>query len=259
MTYRVAGAGGDAAADVAAQLAADEQSPFRLALTEAFATIDHDGSGKLTAENIQALGGRMGRAVAADQAAAFIKEHDKDGSGVLVFDEFAVAFEQHARKYAQLRQGGEGATEHSSVAEQVLLGLIETEPEPEPEGGHGEDPNGEESAEAAEEPEPQGLRRTASDSEFVRIFHSLQAATSEQVAAAALGQGLAAESTLGLPQLATLLQRLHASVVGETLADDEAAMLAAQVCADELGGAAAAESGISIAQLTALASRNVPC
>eukprot|EP01044_Picomonas_judraskeda_P020194 COSAG03_NODE_4432_length_1555_cov_3.054258_2_plen_160_part_00 len=159
MTYRVAGAGGDAAADVAAQLAADEQSPFRLALTEAFATIDHDGSGKLTAENIQALGGRMGRAVTADQAAAFIKEHDKDGSGVLVFDEFAVAFEQHARKYAQLR----------------------------------------------------------------------------------------------------LWQRLHASVVGETLADDEAAMLAAQVCADELGGAAAAESGISIAQLTALASRNVPC
>ena len=252
-------AGGDAAADIAAQLAADEQSPFRLALTEAFAAIDHDESGKLTAENIQALGERMGRAVTAGQAVAFIKEHDKDGSGVLLFDEFAIAFEQHARKYAQMRQGGEGAKEHSSVAEQVLRGLIETEPEPEAEGDQEGETNDDVSAEAAEEPEPQGLRRTASDREFVRIFHSLQTATSDQVTAAALAQGLAAESMLGLPQLAKLLQGLHAAVVGENLTDDEAAMLAAQVCVDELGGAVVADGGISIAQLTALASRNVPC
>jgi hypothetical protein len=42
---------------------------------------DQDESGALTAENIQSLGKRMGRDLSAEQAAAFITQADKDGSG----------------------------------------------------------------------------------------------------------------------------------------------------------------------------------
>jgi hypothetical protein len=248
-------AGGEAAADVAAQLAADEHSSFHLALTEAFAAIDIDKSGKLTAENIEALGKRLGRVVSADQASAFIAEHDRHGTGDLLFDEFAVAFELHARKHAQSRQGGEGTKKRSTVANEVLLGLIEVEPEPEA-GGNTERELQDEGSDSAEGIEPQGLRRTASDCEFIGIFKTLQSATSKEVEAAASAQGLSTDSILELPQLAKLLQGLHASAVGaSTLTDEQAAMLAAQVCVDE--SVAVSENGMSVAQLSALVARNV--
>ena len=50
-------------------------------MREAFKAIDHDESGVLTAENVIALGRRLGRELSAAQAAAFIERADKDGSG----------------------------------------------------------------------------------------------------------------------------------------------------------------------------------
>ena len=75
-------AGGAAQSDVATHLVAGElASPSARAMREAFKAIDHDESGVLTAENVIALGRRLGRELSAAQAAAFIEQADKDGSG----------------------------------------------------------------------------------------------------------------------------------------------------------------------------------
>ena len=143
-------AGGDAQTGVAQELAADKLDPATLAMREAFRSIDQDESGTLTAENVQALGERLGRSLTVEQAAAYIAAADKDGSGVLLLDEFAAWFETEAQNFAADRQGGEGGRHHSTLADELLMDLFES--------GGTEDEDGEgAAAEGAEvaAPEPE--------------------------------------------------------------------------------------------------------
>lgn len=186
-------AGGEAQTSVAQELAADKLDPAALAMREAFRAIDQDESGTLSAENVQALGSRLGRSLTTEQATAYIAAADKDGSGVLLLDEFAAWFEVEAQKFTADRQGGGGGRHHSTLADEVLMDLFEAgspEAAAATDGGGAAEGADEGAEEAVPEPEAAcrtgGLKRTASDQDVMRVFKALQKAGGEDILAAAV-------------------------------------------------------------------------
>ena len=257
-------AGQTAQADVACGLAADDRTSSVLAMTEAFASLDTDGSGTLTPANIQtALGLRLGQELSAEQAQAFISQADLDGSGNLVLDEFALWYEAQQHAGANLRQGGEGVCLTSGIA-----GWDEDEDEDEDNAGATEGQQGGDEGDPLHETDTDNdvavagdtdagatmmqrtistrgqLRRTGSDGQLLRAFRILAATTDAEfelaVAAATAGaegreeDGEPAE--LDVEQATELIVHLVAAASSETGAPVTAA-------APGDGGGAAAAGG----------------